>query len=192
MKGALYKTAIWVTKYQSGERSRKLNMGFAKVFFFSRKFTTNILCYMYKQWDPCQSAYRRVVVFSDRQLQRRSQVHSLPKLRSTTRTTKNKYCCILVCPTQLRVFAKVLRKFAKVFAKVGLPYPEVASCVPKYVVLYIQRTDHIVQSLAAASSLSFSRKPPFIRKPYLSPDTQAELVHLNSVNLSSAHVPTFR
>ena len=29
---------------------------------------------MYKQWDPCQSAYRRVVVFSDRQPQRRSQV----------------------------------------------------------------------------------------------------------------------
>ena len=26
--------------------------------------------------------------------------------------------------------------FAKVFAKDGLPYPKVASCVPKYVVLY--------------------------------------------------------
>ena len=122
MKGVLYKTAIWVTKYQSGERSRKLNMGFAKVIFFSRKFMTNI-CYMYKQWDPCQSAYRTVVVFSESQLQRRPQVHSWPKLRSTTRATKNTYFCISVCPTQVRVFAKVLRKFAKVFAKDGLPYP---------------------------------------------------------------------
>ena len=137
MKGVLYKTAIWVTKCQSGERSRKLNMGFAKVIFiFAKVHDQYVLCYMYKQWDPCQSAYRTVVAFSDRQLQRRSQVHSLPKLRSTTRATKNKYVCISVCPTQLRVFAKVLRKFAKVFAKDGLPYPEVASCVPKYVVLY--------------------------------------------------------
>ena len=61
---------------------------------------------MYKQWDPCQFAYRTVVVFSDRQLQRRFQVHSLPKLRSTTRATKNKYFCISVCPTQLSFFAK--------------------------------------------------------------------------------------
>ena len=37
MKGVLHKTAIWVTKYQSGERSRKSNMGFAKVIFIFAK-----------------------------------------------------------------------------------------------------------------------------------------------------------
>ena len=125
MKGVLYKTAIWVTKYQSGERSRKLNMGFAKVIFFSRKFTTSILCYMY---SVTLVSLLTVVVFSDRQLQRRSQVHSLPKLRSTTRATKNKYVFISVCPTRLRVFAKVLRKFAKVFAKDGLWYSGCVMC----------------------------------------------------------------
>ena len=37
MKGVLYKTTMWATKYQSGERSWKLNMGFAKVIVFSRE-----------------------------------------------------------------------------------------------------------------------------------------------------------
>ena len=74
---------------------------------------------MYQQWDPCQSAYCTVVVFSDRQLQRRSQVHSLPKLRSTTRATKNKYFCISVCPTQLRVFAKIRESIRE--RRVALP-----------------------------------------------------------------------
>ena len=118
---------------QSGERSRKLNMGFAKVIF-SRE-SSRLICYI-----TCIGNGTLVslltVVFSDRQLQHRSQVYSLPKLRSITRATKNKYFGISVCPTHLRVFAKVLRKFAKVFAKDGLPYPEVASCVLKYVVLY--------------------------------------------------------
>ena len=92
MKGVLNKTAIWVTKYQSGERSRKLNVGFAKVFFFLAKVhdTTKIyLNCMYTQWDLV--SLLTVVVFSDRQLQRRSQVHSLPKLRCNTRATKNNY-----------------------------------------------------------------------------------------------------
>ena len=121
MKGVLYKTAIWVTKYQSGERLQKFNMGFAKVIFI-----------LAKAMGP--SAYRTVVVLSDRQLQCRSQVQSLPKLRSTTRATKNKYFCISVCPTQL--YTVFCESFGKVFAKDGLPYLEVASCVPKYVVLY--------------------------------------------------------
>ena len=55
-----------------------------------------------------------------------------------------------------------------------------------------QQTDHFVQSLATAASTCFTRKPPFIRKPYLSPTTQAELVNLNTVNLSSVDLATLR
>ena len=92
---------------------------------------------MYKQWDPCQSAYHTVVAFSDRQLQRRSQVHSLPKLRSTTRATKtNMFAFQFVQHNYgfLRKFRESSRKYSR---KTGCPvYPKVASCVPKYVVLY--------------------------------------------------------
>ena len=78
MKGVLNKAAIWVTKYQSGESSRKSNMGFAKVFFFLAKVHDQyILLHVYTQWDLV--SLLTVVVFSDRQLQHRSQFHSLPK-----------------------------------------------------------------------------------------------------------------
>ena len=60
MKGVLYKTAIWVTKYQSGERSRKLNVGFAKVFFLAKVHDTTKIYVNYIHvyaMGPCQSAY---------------------------------------------------------------------------------------------------------------------------------------
>lgn len=49
-----------------------------------------------------------------------------------------------------------------------------------------------MSTLSRAADLSFSRKPASIRRPYLSPSTQQEILHLNSRTLTSTDVATLR
>ena len=69
MKGVSYGTAISVTKYQPGERSRQLNTGFAKVISCFAKVHVTMYVFVGKGTLICLLT----VIFSDHQLRRKSE-----------------------------------------------------------------------------------------------------------------------